>query len=190
MASPRLDDSVEYKNVREFVRSLELIDDLVVEAAQDAFWYQERNSDKIRLPASKEDIKRLQDTHNIYRDSCAMDDMIRYLDNIRGSQRLFDVLITSIIKFMNRTYGSERGQWLDWNERMQNAGDASWRKAVSASKTIANKLDTADLANVINAIIALTNKYAAIDRVLDVLDGSLCLGGKRPKFADEHQDTL
>jgi len=180
MASSELVDPVEYKNVRELVRSLESIDDLVAEAAQDGLWFQERHSDIIKLSATEEDVKRLEEAHNIYRDGCRMHDMMRYLDSIRDSQRMFDLLISSIIKFTSRTFMTERLQWVDWYERMQNAGDASWRKAVSASKTIGN----ADSVN------ALTKKYAAIDRALDVLNDRLSLGRKRPKFADEHQDTL
>lgn len=179
MSSPEADE-LKRGNLLQLVRSLELIDSLVAEAVQDALWYQDKHSDDIKLSASKEDIKRLQDTHDIYRDGYTMGDMLRYLAGIRDNQRLFDSLIASLIKVMDRTVGSERGQWLDWYERTQQAGDLSWRKAIPASKTIGS-------ADTINA---LTDKYASIDRVLDLLKGHLSIGGERPRFSDEHRDML
>jgi hypothetical protein len=156
-------DDLEYRVILQLVRSLELIDDLVVEAAQDALWFQETNQNVIRLPAAERDIVQLLGARDAYRDGYAMADMLRHLDGIGDNRRSFDALITSLIKVMSTTVGSNRGQWLDWYERMQRAGDASWKKAVTASKTM-GKADT---------INALTDKYAGIDRALDVIKASL-----------------
>ncbi|KAH7079473.1 kinase-like domain-containing protein [Paraphoma chrysanthemicola] len=173
-------DDQEYKNVLQLVKSLELIDSLVVEAAQDALWYQERHADSINLSVSKEDLERLQGSHDVYQDSYLMDDMLQYLAELYINQRLLDALIAVLIKLMVRTTVSDRGQWLDWYERMQKAGDASWRRAVPASSSFGS----ADMIN------ALTDKYASIDRVLDILKSYLFVGRERPSFSDEHRDTL
>lgn len=183
MSAPA-DDELTHKNVLQLVKSLESMDDLVVEAAQEALWYQEKHNNDIKLSAGKEDIERLQDTHNIYRNDYEMCDMLQYLANIRTNERLFDTLITSIIKVMDRTVQSERGQWIDWYERMQNAGDISWRKAIPASNPMASADPTGDTLN------ALTDKYASIDRALDVLNKYISIGRERSKFSDEHRDTM
>ncbi|OCK92090.1 uncharacterized protein K441DRAFT_640740 [Cenococcum geophilum 1.58] len=178
MASSQEDK--EYKNMRRVIKHLEEVDDLVIEAAQDALWYQEKHGDEIKISIGKADLKIFQESRAAYQNNYQMEDMLRHLADTRSNQRVFDTAIASIIKVMDKTVQRERGKWFDWYDRMQKAGDVAWKDLVPATKSIG-------VADVINALM---DKFASLDRILEVLKVYLKIVSQRAKFSDELRDTL
>jgi len=167
------------KLVRMVIKSLEEIDDLVLEAGEKALWYQQKYDDRITLPIDKVDLKRLKDARQVYESEHRTEDMIHYLEETPTYQRAFDATIASITKIMDKTIHTERGKWIYWHYRMERAGETAWKKLVHAARPIGE-----------TAIDALVVKFGSLDMILELLEARLGIGGERVGFASELIDTM
>jgi HrpA-like RNA helicase len=178
-------DPVGRRKLMEFLETLEDIDGLLAETAQDAIWYQKQHLHEMVLSTNQQQLKRLQESHQGYQDGHGLNDMIQYIRGLRQSQRTFDLLVDSLTRYFERTMDKRQSQWVEWYKRVQEVGTQSWMNAVPASGAFASTGTMAD-----EGIQSVAKKYASLDRIQNIINANLVSEKGRMSFKDEYLDTL
>ncbi len=99
--------------------------------------------------------------------------------------RAFDYATFIILKNVVGGISAKRVPWGNWYDSTEAIGSAAWRAAVPTNNFILSTNTMND-----ETISLLTNKFAALDRVLDVVRIHLLKPGRRVKFSEEFHDTM
>jgi hypothetical protein len=127
-------------HIRRVMITLEKIDDLIIEAALDAiFWHQNSNTKNIRHFYTGQDVTELINASAGCHSDLALQDMLRYLEDLPKDQKLLDNTITFVIAVLQIDYVTYRPKWKDWYWRVEKAEERASSAILMGRDAIAER---------------------------------------------------